>query len=169
MPIIILILIMIGLLILRMANRQFALLGLPPGRVVYLDTSKLTPLQNALYDPVTGLAGKPDYLIRNSNSTIPVEIKSGKAPIRPYPGHIFQLAAYCYLTNEVYGQRPAYGIVKYADTSFAIDFDINIENQLLDILTEIRRCEQREPDRSHDSARRCRACGHHEICDQALD
>lgn len=169
MPIIILILILSGLLILRFANRQYALVGLPSGRVIYLDTSKLRRLQNALYDPITGLSGRPDYLIRENDTIIPVELKSARAPLQPYPGHILQLAAYCYLVCEVYDYRPNYGIVKYADKSFAIDFDRNIENRLLDILAEIRRCEQREPDRSHDSARRCRACGHKEICDQGLD
>jgi CRISPR-associated exonuclease Cas4 len=168
MPIIILILVVMGLLILRLAKRQYAFVGLPPGRVVYLDTSQFVRLENALYDPVTGLSGKPDYLVRDHDAIIPVELKSGRAPLQPYPGHILQLAAYCRLADEVYGQRPKYGIIKYTDKSFAIDFDSRLENQLLDILAELRRCEQQMPDRSHDSARRCRACGHKEICDQGL-
>jgi CRISPR-associated exonuclease Cas4 len=169
MPIIILILAVMGLIILRLAKRQHALVGLPPGRVVFLDTSQFVRLQNALYDPVTGLSGKPDYLIRDHGAITPVELKSGRAPLQPYPGHILQLAAYCHLAGEIYGQRPTYGIIKYADKSFAIDFDSRVENQLLDILAEMRRCEQHMPDRSHDSVRRCRACGHKEICDQGLD
>lgn len=169
MPIIILILVAMGLLILRLAKRQYTLVDLPPGRVVYLDTSQFVRLQSALYDPVTRLSGKPDYIIRDHDAMIPVELKSGRAPIQPYPGHTLQLAAYCRLAGEVYGQRPEYGIIKYADRSFAIDFDSRLENQLLDILAEVRRSEQHMPDRSHDSARRCRACGHKEICDQGLD
>jgi CRISPR-associated exonuclease Cas4 len=169
MPIIILILVMMGLIILRLAKRQYALIGLPPGRVVYLDTTRWVRLQNALYDPVTGLSGKPDYLVRNGDSNIPVELKAGRAPLQPYPGHILQLAAYCHLAGEIYGQRPKYGIIKYADKSFAIDFDSRLENQLLDVLAEMRRCEHHTPDRSHESPRRCRACGHREICDQGLD
>ena len=160
---------MVGLIILRIANRQYAHVGLPHGKVIYMDTSKLIRQQNALFDPVTGLSGKPDYLLRENNSIIPVELKSGRAPLQPYPGHIYQLAAYCYLVAEVFGQRPRYGIVKYADKSYAIDFDTRLENELLDILAGIRRCEQQIPERSHDSARRCRACGHQELCDQALD
>jgi CRISPR-associated exonuclease Cas4 len=169
MPIVILILFVMGLFILRIASRQYALVGLPHGKVIYLDTTKLDPAPNALYDPVTGLSGKPDYLIREHEGIIPVELKSGRAPLQPYPGHAYQLAAYCHLVDAIYGRRPQYGIVKYADKSFAIDFNEEMENKLLDILAEIRRCEQRIPDRSHDSPRRCRACGHREICDQGLD
>jgi CRISPR-associated exonuclease Cas4 len=169
MPVIILILIMAGLIVLRIANRQHALTGLPPGKVIYLDTSQLIRQQNAFFDPVTGLTGKPDYLLRENQAIIPVEFKSGRAPLQPYPGHIYQLAAYCYLVGEVFGERPKYGIVKYADKSFSIDFDTRLENDLLDILAEIRRCEQQIPERSHNSARRCRACGHQEICDQVLE
>lgn len=169
MPIVILILFMMGLFILRIANRQYALVGLPRGKVIYLDTTKLESTPNAFYDPVTGLSGKPDYLIRDHEGIIPVELKSSRAPLQPYPGHTYQLAAYCYLVGAIYGRRPKYGIVKYTDKSFAIDFDGELENKLLDILAEIRRCEQHIPDRSHDSPRRCRACGHQEICDQGLD
>ncbi len=168
MPIVILILFVMGLFMLRVASRQYTRVGLPPGKVVYLDTSRLASTPHALYDPVTGLSGKPDYLIRDAEGIVPVELKSGRAPLQPYPGHIYQLAAYCYLVSQVYDRRPKHGIVKYADKSFAVDFNFELENELLDILAEIRRCAQRIPHRSHDSPRRCRACGHQEICDQGL-
>jgi len=169
MPVIILILFVMGLFILRIASQQYTLVGLPRGKVIYLDTTKLDPTPNALYDPVIGLSGKPDYLIRDHEGIVPVELKSGRAPLQPYPGHTYQLAAYCHLVGAIYGRRPKYGIVKYADKSFAIDFNEELENKLLDILAEIRRCEQHIPDRSHASPRRCRACGHQENCDQGLD
>jgi CRISPR-associated exonuclease Cas4 len=165
----ILLLMMLGGLSLWLAGRRQVAAGLPSGRMVFMDTERIRRLENPLYDASLNLIGRPDYVVRRSEGLIPVEAKSSRAPFRPYPSHILQIAAYCKLVEASYQERPPYGIVKYADRAFALDFDSALENRLLDVLAEMRRKERSQPDRSHESSRRCLACGYRQICDQALE
>jgi CRISPR-associated exonuclease Cas4 len=148
--------------------------GLPGGRVIYSDTNRWGPVEEPLYDPELGLTGRPDYLVEQGQSLIPVEVKSGRIPDAPYDTHIFQLAAYCLLVKRVYGKRPPFGLIHYSGRSnagrtFAIDYTPTLETALLDLLAEIRRQEKRkEVDRSHESTERCRSCGFRSVCDQRL-
>jgi CRISPR-associated exonuclease Cas4 len=157
-----------GLAALWLARRDFDRAGLPPGRVVYIDTDRLGRPKSALYDPATNLTGRPDYLIRENGQLVPVEVKSSRAPFRPYDSHRLQLAAYCLLVEAVHGQNPSRGIIKYSDRGFEIPFTQALKNEVLDVLAEMRRFEYSQPDRSHEDERRCRACGYVEVCDQAL-
>ena len=161
-------LLLIGLWLLRAANRRQVASGLPPGKVVYLDTEHLDRLERTLYDPDFDLSGRPDYIIEMSNELVPVEIKSGRAPAFPYPSHVMQLATYCKLVHSTFGARPSYGIVKYADRAFAVDFTSKVENDLMDLISSMRRASRLAPGRSHDSPYRCQACGYFDICDTAL-
>ncbi len=164
-----LLLFLIGVGLLWLARRRRTATGLPPGRVISIDTEHLGRLERSLYDPTLNLTGRPDYLVRRSGKLVPVEVKSARAPLGPYPSHVLQLAAYCTLVHAAYGQRPAYGIVKYADRAFSVDYNSSLENELLDVLAEMRRAERQEPARSHESVNRCRACGFRQICDQRLE
>ena len=144
--------------------------GLPAGRVVYDDSSRKGGEEvQPIYSPRLGLTGKPDYIVRHHHKPIPVEVKSRRAPRQPYDSHIFQLAAYCLLVEEKYGQRPEYGIIRYSDRSYQIDFTLELENQLLVILGEM--CQHNKthaPHRSHEDANRCAGCGYREICQERL-
>jgi CRISPR-associated exonuclease Cas4 len=163
-----LLLFLAGLVTLWVSHRGFAQTGLPPGKVVYIDTDRLGRPKSALYDPATNLTGRPDYLIREKGQIVPVEVKSGRAPFRPYESHRLQLAAYCLLVEAVHGQTPSRGIIKYNDRGFEIAFTQALKNEILDVVAEMRRFEYSQPDRSHEDERRCRACGYVEECDQAL-
>jgi CRISPR-associated exonuclease Cas4 len=169
MQALILVLFFIGLGLLWAASRRLTALGLPSSRVVYIDTTSLTRAEKPLYDPVVDLTGRPDYLVEESGRFVPVEIKSGRAPLRPYPSHALQLAAYCRLVHAEYSVKPPYGIIRYPDKAFTVDYNAALESQLLDVLAEMRRAERQAPNRSHQSANRCHACGYGEVCDQALD
>ena len=115
------------------------------------------------------MAGKPDYLVQQGDQFIPVEVKSSRIGSAPYDAHIFQLAAYCLLVESTYQKRPAYGILHYPNRTFAIDYTIEMESALLDLLEEMRAQDRRkEIHRSHDSPARCSRCGYRSICDQAL-
>ncbi len=165
----ILALFLLGSVFIWLAGRRQAGTGLPRGRVVYVDTQKFKHVERPLYDPITELTGRPDYVVDVGDGLVPVEVKSGHSPLSPYPSHIFQLAAYCLLVQAAYGTRPQYGMIRYADRTFAVDYDSKLENNLLDVLAEMRRSEKRAPDRSHESAQRCLACGYRGVCDQRLD
>jgi CRISPR-associated exonuclease Cas4 len=143
--------------------------GLPGGRVIYTDTRAWGKLEEPLYDPTLGLAGKPDYLVEQRGATIPVEVKSGKVGQEPHDSHIFQLAAYCLLVERTMGKRPPYGILHYPNRTYAIDYTPQLEQALLDLINEIRSYgDRKEAERSHDSPGRCMHCGYRSICDQVL-
>ncbi len=168
MPFLFFALLALGLLLLWASRRQRARTGLPEGRVIFFDTEDLARTEQALYDPATDLVGRPDYVVRRSEGLIPVEVKSGRTPRAPYDSHILQLAAYCLLAEAVYGERPPYGVIKYPKRSFAIDYDSALETGLREVIAELRAQEEGEPDRSHESFARCRACGYRHVCDQRL-
>ena len=159
----------LGLLLLWLARRGRAQSGLPQGRVVYTDTGGWDRLDRPLYSQEFLLTGKPDYLVADGADVIPVEVKSSHAPTQPYPSHVLQLAAYCLLVEECYRRRPPYGIIKYADRAFELDYTPELEHELLATLDDMRdHLEEGGAPRDHDESHRCRACGYHQHCDQCL-
>jgi CRISPR-associated exonuclease Cas4 len=145
--------------------------GLPEGRLVYSDDDALQQLPKPLYDQTLNLVGKPDYVLTLKNGIIvPVEFKSQAAPSSPYDSHILQLSAYCYLCDKSFGRRPDYGLIRYANKTYQIHYDLARENEFLDVIAQIRRCEAQgdAPDRSHNQPARCRGCGYNSICVQKL-
>ena len=156
--------------LLWLASRRQRSLGLPAGRIVSTDTGAWGKVTQPLYDRITGLTGRPDYLIQQGNLYIPVEVKSTRISAAPYDSHIFQLAAYCRLVHATYGERPPHGILHYANRTFEIDYTPELENALFDLLEEIREQDRKKepPDRSHASAARCSRCGYRHTCDQVL-
>ncbi len=168
MPALILLSLMLGVFFLWLGRRRAARLGLPSGRVTFIDTTGLARPERPLYDRDLDLIGRPDYLMETPGGPVPVEVKSGRSPAAPYDSHILQLAAYCRLAQVSRGQRPPHGILRYADRTFAIDYTPGLENALLDALAEMRRAEGSAPGRSHDSPQRCRGCGYRQECDQSL-
>jgi CRISPR-associated exonuclease Cas4 len=162
-------LLLAALVVLWLAGRQRRSSGLPTGQVIYRDTGGGTSVEKPLYDPISGLTGRPDYLVEANGAIIPVEVKSSRAPSLPYDSHVFQLAAYCLLVERTYGQRPPYGILRYRDRSFTIDYSPALENELENLLKAMRLQQRRsETNRSHNEPARCARCGYRGICDQKL-
>lgn len=158
-----------GMFLLWMAGRQRRETGLPQGRVVYVDSTVWEEAPQALYDPVTNLTGKPDYLVRRGESVIPVEVKSTRVKDAPYDGHLYQLAAYCLLVERTFGTRPPCGILHYPNRTFEIPYTTELEGALLALLEEMReKARKRRHPRSHEAPARCRHCGYRHICDQKL-
>ncbi|MGD8455654.1 MAG: Dna2/Cas4 domain-containing protein [Anaerolineales bacterium] len=163
------ILFLLALFLFWQSGRTRKTAGLPGGRVVYSDTNEWGRVEAPLFDPVTHLVGRPDYLIRRKDAVIPVEVKSGRVPDSPYDSHIYQLAAYCLLVEREFGVRPPYGAIHYGRRTFAIDYTQELETALLDLMAEMRVAERKKSvDRSHDSPPRCRGCGFAYTCEQAL-
>ncbi len=143
--------------------------GLPVGRVAYVDTGAWDRCERPLFSNRYRLTGKPDYLVRGRQGIVPVEVKSGAAPEQPYASHVLQLAAYCLLVEEQEGRLPPYGILKYDDRAFAVDYTPALRATLLRTLDAIRRdLHARDVDRSHHDPGRCQGCGYRDRCEQAL-
>jgi CRISPR-associated exonuclease Cas4 len=159
----------VAVLVFWLAHHQRLSTGLPAGKVIYQDTDRWQRQEKPLYDPQSGLTGKPDYLVEENGFYIPVEVKSSRTPPVPYESHIYQLAAYCMLVERSTGVRPPYGILHYSERTFSIDYTPALEHELETILSSIRsQKQQRAVDRSHQQPARCVHCGYRNICDQRL-
>jgi len=162
---------LIGWLMLRRAGTMRQQSGLPQGRLVYADTHSQNwrPAPEPLYSDRYGVVGKPDYVVDTAKGLIPVEVKSSTAPPVPYLGHLLQLAAYCLLIEESSGQTPPYGLLKYADALYEVDFTRELRAELLDTLADMRHNRLAENvSRSHNQPGRCLNCGFYNVCDEAL-
>ncbi|MCX7854665.1 MAG: CRISPR-associated protein Cas4 [Anaerolineae bacterium] len=164
-----LLLFLVGLALLWLARWLHARSGLPAGRVVAADVGSWQRLDRPLFSRRHRLTGRPDYIVADGADLIPVEVKSARAPARPYTSHLLQLAAYCLLVAETSGRRPPYGILRYADRTFQIPYTRELEERLLDILEEMREdLSAGDAPRRHQDPRRCAACGYRDICEEAL-
>ena len=143
--------------------------GLPWGRVRSDDVGAGRALERPLVARRLGLTGKPDYLIERGGALIPVEVKPGRRAAQPYDADLMQLAAYCLLVEETSGQAPPYGLLRYAEQSFRLDYTPAVRARLLDILDEMHELlDADDAARSHDDARRCAGCGFRATCEDAL-
>lgn len=144
--------------------------ALPPGEVIYSDDGTWYRQHEALYSRDLKLVGRPDYLVQGHDGEIvPVEIKSTDAPSEPHEGHLLQLAAYCLLVEDEFGSRPTHGILQYRDKAFGVEYTAELEEDLLDLIAEMREALfEEELDRDHDEWRRCAHCGMRAYCDQRM-
>ena len=168
-----LLLLLFAFILFFISGRQRRLSGLPSGRVIYSDTRLWGKVEKPFFDRTLSLTGKPDYLVEASGEEgdpiIPVEVKSRHSGQAPYDAHIYQLAAYCLLVERQLGRRPPYGILKYPDQAFSIDFTPALETALRSTLADMRTAEHRkEVNRSHNIPQRCARCGYRDVCDQNL-
>ena len=158
-----------AVIIFLLAIRQRRKAGIPYGKLIYADSSQWMNVEKPLFDGKLRLTGKPDYLVKQGKSIIPVEVKSGRSPHQPHAWHIYQLAAYCLLTEHEYGIRPPHGILHYADRTFAVNFTTTLESTTLATIREMqKRASQIQIERSHYDSNRCLHCGYRSRCDQAL-
>lgn len=160
---------LLGLFLFWYSGRKRRQMGLPEGRLVYADPGLWGKPEKPFYDAGLGLTGKPDYVVQQKGILLPVEVKSAWAPPTPYDSHILQLGAYCLLIEKSSGKRPPYGILKYRNRTFAIDFTPTLRAEVLAVIQDIRKQKNRaETPRSHDEPRRCARCGFRDTCTQRL-
>jgi CRISPR-associated exonuclease Cas4 len=159
----------VGVAMLWWGRHTWQSTGLPTGDVVYSDTGA----EHAVFEPLVshryGLVGKPDYLVeitgRGRSMRVPLEVKSRKRPAVPAEGHILQLGAYCLIVEDVYGQRPTHGYLRYADATVQIPFTDALRTQVLTAAAEIRHARTAaDVRRSHDEPGRCKNCGYRAGC-----
>ena len=144
-------------------------LHLPSGRVIHIDTGPLRKPEGTLFSANYSLVGRPDYLVNQGGRIIPIEVKSGTAPVTPFPSQLYQLAAYALLIMEHFGRMPPYGIIKYRDRAVEIPISSDLLDEVIAMLEEIQADSSAlGVDRSHAEPRRCRACGFCTVCDQRL-
>lgn len=115
-------------------------LGTLAGTSIYADTES-SPGE-VLYSDRLQLKGKPDYIMKDGDHVYPVEVKTGKTPAAPYPGHIMQLMAYCALIEDTYHSVPEYGVIKYPEKEYRIDYTEQQKTALKQMLEELKKVKE---------------------------
>lgn len=139
-----------------------------PWRNVRYDDASAEKTAKVFYDPETGLAGKPDFILSTCGGLVPIEVKTGMTPQSPLPGHVMQLAAYCFLLETCEGMKVRKGILRYPDASYEISYTIDLRERLLKTLAEFRDAERDGYPRNHHDRAKCQGCGYRSICDKNL-
>lgn len=109
-----------------------------------------------------GLQGKPDMIFETwvLRNYIPLEIKSGKLKEdMPHQGDLYQLVIYFLLVEAVYGKRPPYGKLVYANKTFKIRNTAKLRKMALKTVEEMRAMIEKEyrPEAS-PSYTQCKHC-----------
>lgn len=143
--------------------------GLPWADTVHSDVGGVLPLDAPLVSHTYRLTGKPDYILRRAEGLIPVEVKPNRRAKKPYDSDAMQLIAYCLLVEECYGERPPYGLLRYADHTFRIEYTAAHRTEIVTTIVAMQ-YDHTHPDcpRSHQQTARCRGCGFWAQCDQSL-
>jgi len=136
------------------------------GKILYVGSDR-APLLEA---PKAGLAGRPDYVLQVGEDHIPVEEKTGRVPRGPLFSHLLQLAAYCAITEEVYGRSVPFGLLRYGSVEHEIDFDADLRRTLRTKLDEMQATldGRREAHRNHAREGKCLNCSRRPICPERL-
>jgi len=148
----------------RLIGEKRRALGLPEGELVYEDADGLgEPLSSQAHP----LVGKPDYVVRLPDGRpVPVELKLNVHDASaPFSNHVVQLAAYCLILEDYFERAPTYGIVRYADCEFTIEYTPALRRKVIRLLAAMQRCsEQQPPPLANQKAARCRVCTFKVIC-----
>jgi CRISPR-associated exonuclease Cas4 len=168
-PTIVLALLFLAGTALVVARRIQQRVGIPWSHDIRADDAGALPTVPLMIDDELQLVGKPDYIVRRGADLVPVEVKPLRRATRPYESDIYQLLAYCLLIERTYGQRPPYGLLRYATRTFRIDYDDDMAASVIDIVMQMHTLHDvRDVPRSHNSVTRCRSCGFWQQCDQSL-
>ena len=139
---------------------------IPKGNIVYEDLNKPARILSSRKYP---LVGKPDYIMKQRQFFIPIEVKTGKHQTARHH-HIMQLASYCQLVSEEYQCTVPYGILVYFDTKkqFPIPFDTNIQQQLFHTFDGMNKIIQENDPFTHSmynvDENKCRSCSMKTYC-----
>lgn len=148
----------------RLIEEHRKALGLPAGELVYEDThGQSEPLVSSEYL----LAGKPDYVVQLPDGRpVPIELKlMVQNVVAPYSHHIIQLIAYCLILEDYFEVAPTYGLLRYADREFIIEYTPALRKKVIRLLTEMARCTQQQPPSlTRQRVGKCRACVFQPIC-----
>lgn len=155
----------------RTGRAQQAQAGLPvDARVVYSDTGAWERVERPLFSRQYRLTGKPDYIVEDeTGALIPVEVKPNRTSPQPRDSDTMQLMAYGILVEEKFGARPAYGLLKYRDRVFRIEFTDELRAEFFQVMDDMRAARRaKNVARSHDDPFRCKYCGYREECEERL-
>ena len=135
------------------------------GKIEYIDVDDSKIFKSERY----GISGRPDYVVKLGDQVVPVEAKRGRTPQGPLFSHIVQVASYCLLLEDSTGNPPPYGLIRYPNHEFQIDYNEDMRNVVLQKVREIREAlESHEVHRNHNRPGKCRSCSRRGVCPEKL-
>lgn len=141
--------------------------NIPFGKITYSD---LNVPAKPLFSKRYRISGKPDYIIRKNKHYIPVEVKTGHH-YELQKNHMFQLATYCQLLEDTYGDLVPYGMLIYNDTSqqYQVPFNPKLRFELESTINKMRReLKTGKIARNHQDRYRCESCSMQENCSMKI-
>ena len=132
------------------------------GTILYSDLNKPA---KSFFSKKYMIVGKPDYIIKDKNRIIPVELKFSRHN-HPQQNHIYQIAGYCQLVEENFNNFVPYGLIVINNQEqFKIPFNPQMRYELEKTLMEMRNfLISGKILRNHNDFNRCKNCSMKEHC-----
>jgi CRISPR-associated exonuclease Cas4 len=142
-------------------RREFKL----KGKIEYIDVDDSKVFKSEMH----GITGRPDYVVKLGDQLVPVEVKKGRTPQGPLFSHIIQVTAYCLLLEDSSGRAPPYGIIRYPNHEFQIDYNDDMRKMLLEKVDGMRKALiSKDVHRNHNRPGKCRSCSRKSVCPEKL-
>jgi len=118
------------------------------------------------------LAGRPDYMIKENNLRIPVEVKTGRRPKAPFFSHILQIGAYCLLSEETFRTSPSHGQIRYGfeNEPHNVEWEPKLKALVLEKIEEMNDIlkGRTKAHRNHKRVGKCNSCSRRKGCPERL-
>ena len=118
------------------------------------------------------LAGRPDYMIKEGELRIPVEVKTGRRPKAPFFSHILQIGAYCLLSEETFRTSPSHGQIRYGfeNEPHNVDWEPKLKALVTEKIEEMNDIldGRMEAHRNHKRVGKCNNCSRRKGCPERL-
>lgn len=132
--------------------------------------TKETPLLKSIEH---NLAGRPDYLIKEDQMRIPVEVKTGRRPRAPFFSHVLQIGAYCLLSEETFEKKPSHGQIRYGfdNEPHEVKWDSDLKSLVIEKLDDMNDIlkGKTKAHRNHKRVGKCNNCSRRKGCPERLD
>ena len=118
------------------------------------------------------LAGRPDYMIKENDLRIPVEVKTGRRPKAPFFSHVLQIGAYCLLSEETFQKSPTHGQIRYGfeNEPHNVDWEPKLKTLVLEKIEEMNDVLEgrTKAHRNHKRVGKCNSCSRRKGCPERL-
>ena len=118
------------------------------------------------------LAGRPDYMIKENDLRIPVEVKTGRRPKAPFFSHVLQIGAYCLLSEETFRTSPSHGQIRYGfeNEPHNVEWEPKLKTLVLEKIEEMNDILEGRTNahRNHKRVGKCNSCSRRKGCPERL-
>ena len=118
------------------------------------------------------LAGRPDYMIKENDLRIPVEVKTGRRPKAPFFSHVLQIGAYCLLSEETFQKSPSHGQIRYGfeNEPHNVEWEPKLKTLVLEKIEEMNDVLEgrTKAHRNHKRVGKCNSCSRRKGCPERL-